>query len=756
MRLPRISPWIAGVLVFAVASLVFSLYFKGLMLTPNLKAPTFGGDGLTIHYNLQYHAAYGEGAYLDAQYFPHQESIFMTDAQALVAVIMAWLRPVFPGLSDYATGISNVLIFWSNPLAALLLFLILRRVGVRWPLALIGGCLIAMLSPQILRQLGGQYTLGFTFLLPLLVWYQLTYNKGKRYWLKSLAVAAVVILVGINNPYLYAVSIGLLLGSAGAGILLRFFERTRLPWQQLLSWIVVSLLATVAIFLTLHHFDQVEDRVRVPFGFFKNIASWGGLLSDQSTFPYEGVRAVLPGLKEPFRENRIYMGLVPICFIIAGLFVMLVPAWRKKYLKEVPARLLVLLAGVLPGLIFAFGLPFIHVEEWTYEHLGSILQFRAPVRFGWPAFYLAGIVAVYGLHLIYERGKAWWRIILVALTLVLWMVEAHQFLLGSLDDHLGPNAFTPSALDQQRTMAATLGIDTATFSSIYLLPTENGWSDKIHQPGSWRSNHDGYKLSLATSLPLLNGKLSRVSLDWVLRSLQIVSHPLIEKPLLDEIPADKDILLLASAENELARREMELLAVADTLLSNEQLILARISPAALRQRTDKARRIAAADTTANTPLLRFAPDNTTDRAFFGKGSRLVQPGWTDLHTFPADTLQLNKLTNEVSAEYELSLWAFADKSRFGGPKFYLRQLDVTGKRLREDKFWTNQTYDAQRGWLRIGIDFTPLPEATSFVLVGEYEFAYWIDEVWVQRQGKHARIGGTEDGYLYDNYRIGR
>ncbi|MEM9528671.1 MAG: hypothetical protein AAGA31_18805, partial [Bacteroidota bacterium] len=174
MTKPVSTPWWAYLLVLAVASAVFCLYFKGLMLDPNRTAPTFGGDGLTIHYNLQYHATYGEGVYLKNQYYPYEESVFMTDAHSLVAVVLAALRPIFPDVGRHSVGIANVLIYWSSPVAVLFLFLCLRRLNVRWPLALIFGLLVGMMSPQILRQMG-QYTLGFTFMLPATLWYLLSY-----------------------------------------------------------------------------------------------------------------------------------------------------------------------------------------------------------------------------------------------------------------------------------------------------------------------------------------------------------------------------------------------------------------------------------------------------------------------------------------------------------------------------------------------------------------------------------------------------
>ena len=747
MRLPELKPWQTGTIVLLAAGLLFCLYFKGLMWSPNLHAPTFGGDGLTIHYNLQYHATFGEGVYLESQYYPHKESLFMTDAQAMAAVIMAGLRPVFPGIGGYATGISNVLIFWSSPLAVLFLFLLFRRVGVRWPLAFLFGCLIAMMSPQILRQLGGQYTLGFTFLLPMIAWYQLAYDAGKRYWLKSLLIVVAVVLIGLNNPYLYAVASALLMGAAGVGILLKVTGLVRLPWNQLLQWIGVTLTTTIVIALTLAAFDQVDDRVEVPFGFFHNVAAWGGMLTDSETFTYGFIRRILPSLDAPRRENQMYLGLIPVLFALCLPLMLFVPKIRKIIRLADSPTLLVLLVGTLPGLLLGFGLPFVYFENWTYDNLGSLLQFRAPVRFSWPLFYILAISAGFALSQLYERWsgakKAW----LLALPLLLWAVDAHQFLAGHTEGKDGPSAFTPTSIREKQALMEELGVDTTGFSCIYLLPTEQGWSDKIHQDGSWRSNHDGYKISLATGLPLLNGKLSRVGLSRVLRSLQIVSHPLIPKPALGELPEGKDILLLASSEDELDPREAELFATGKLLFSNEKVELRSVSPQTLAGNAHIASTTAQKNAKAfSVKPARIAFEENEEHAFFGNGSRKVAPGWT--------TFTLPERPDSVkSRATELSFWVFADKSRFGGPKFYLRQLDKAGKRLSEQKFWTNETFDTQQGWLRVAFTFTPDPETTALELVGQYEFPYFIDELWLREVNVDV---GLTDGEgrrrMYNNY----
>jgi len=166
MPVPTRPSWKQNLLVILIATAVFSAYFQSLMWQPATTVPAFSGDGLTIHYNLTYHATYGDGATLTSQYHPYEESIFMTDAHALIGVVLAGLKPVFPNIGTHAITIANILVFWSHVLAVWLLFLILRRIEVQWPLALVVALLIAMISPQIHRQLAGQYTLGFAWLLP--------------------------------------------------------------------------------------------------------------------------------------------------------------------------------------------------------------------------------------------------------------------------------------------------------------------------------------------------------------------------------------------------------------------------------------------------------------------------------------------------------------------------------------------------------------------------------------------------------------
>lgn len=744
-RLLLRNPLLSSLLVLVIASIVSALYFQELMLTPEAKSPTFGGDGLTIHYNLQYHATYGDGAYLTSQYHPYAESVFMTDAHALLAVVFAWLRPVFPSLADHASGISNALIFWSTPIAVLFLFLTFRHFKVRWSFSIVFSLLIALMSPQILRQLGGQYTLGFTWLLPYVIWYFFTWNEGKRYWLKSVVLTLVIFLLGLNNPYLYAIAGAFLLAVAGVSILVRLTGNQSISWRQIFNWLAVFAGSTAVVFLTLELFDVVDDRVEVPFGFFHNIATWGGLVTSQDVLLYDWIHRVFPGLATPKHEHQLYLGLIPILFSASLPFLLFLPKLRKHIQIHQQPLLLIAIVGGLAGMIFGFGLPFSYFKYWTYDHLGAVLQFRAPVRFGWPLYYLLGIATGVGLsQLLDVKGWSKWARPLVLCLIVIWAVEVHQFLRGHLEDHSHGNSFRPERLDDFRDIAREAGIDTANFSSIFLLPTELGWTDKVHHNGTWRSNHDGYSLSLATGLPLLNGKLSRLSLARCLLSLQVTTHPLVNKDILNQIDTTKDILLLAAPDKNLDPPERRLRELGTSLFKSDNLELLRLDPQLLREEHNAAIAGIATDTTLTTDYHRFAYEYNKERAFFGEGSQRLGLFWQDVFKLPVDSLK-------GDGPYDISFWVYTDGRRFGGPKFYLKLEDASGGKVSEQYQWTNTVYETQHGWQRVAFQLEVPNEGATLKLISNYDHPCYVDEVLIRPVGRSVLVEDGE-GKLYNNY----
>lgn len=737
--------YLSAILCFAITIGISGLYLKGLMFDPNQHAPTFGGDGLTIHYNLQYHATYGTGTSLSSQYYPSTEAIFMTDAQGLLACVLAKLRNYFPGLPVYSVGISNFLIYWSNGLAAVMIFLCLVRLKIaNNKLAVALAVLIALLSPQIHRQTCGHYALGYAFILPSVFYFLLHRKFSAGYIIKSILLAILLILLGLNNPYLLAISCSLLLACFGIGLIANFLG-ARTPYKILFLWLAVSIISLLVTQGILHSLDEVTDRVKVPFGFFENVASFKGLFYPDETWIAKPLSKLFSSGPNSF-ESRSYIGIIPLLILFSLPF-----TWfkRKKFFKSLfnDNNLGIIFLGSIAVLIFAFGEPFNQIKEWSLAHLGQVLQFRAPGRFSW-VFYF-GIALVASVHiskLLPHLLKRKYGGLILALVLLLWATDVHQFLSWRTENRIHHNAFSPDQLAPIYKVAADLRLDSSSYHGIYLLPTEHGWTDKVYHHGSWRSNYDGYRYSLATGLPLINGKLSRASLSNTLSSMQLVSNPLIKRPLLDKFSKDKSILILRAAEAELSPDENSFMAFSDTIYTSKDLILGRVDLAQMESTSSKDRLAAKASLNGLSQAILYEHyEENSSYAYAGTGSRLLIPGKQTVIKHPISIEDSQDTIN-------MSLWYYADNSISGGP-WWTAQVKSDTKVTTELREWSLNITDTQKGWLRVEF-LLPVSESdTEIVLTSEYRNKAYIDELLI-KSAKDTITFQDGDLFYYNNYLI--
>ncbi len=733
-------------LCFVLTIAICGIYMKGLMFDPNEHAPTFGGDGLTIHYNLQFHATYGKGTQLTSQYHPHTETIFMTDAQGLLAVVLAQLRPYFPGLPAYSVGISNFLIYWSNGIAACIIFLCLIKIKVDNKLAIALAVLIALLSPQIHRQTCGHYALGYAFVLPTVFYFLVHKQLSQGYIIKAGLLTLLLITLGLNNPYLLAISCSLLLACFGVGLLASFFG-FKIQKSVLFSWLAVALLSLFITQGILHSIDEVTDRVKVPFGFFENVASFKGLLFPDETWLAKPLSSLFSEGPNSF-ESRSFIGFIPL-LVLLGLPITF---WKKKRLWTSTfneGNLAVIFLGSIAVLVFAFGEPFSLFKAWSLEHLGQVLQFRAPGRFTWVFYFAASLVTARYLsellNRLQVRKKQSISLAIIIPLLLVWSIDAHQFLSWRTKNRIHHNAFSPEQLQPYSKLTKELGIDTTNYQGIYLLPTEHGWTDKVYHDGSWSSNYNGYRLSVATGLPLINGKLSRASLSRTLNSMQLISNPLIKRPLLKELSSDKAILVLRAADQELKPHEASFFDEAEIVYSSKEYVLGKIEVQKLKENLAQKRTRATnfSDSIA-APLLYEHYESSKVKAFVGKGSRKLDVGKQTILAYP--------ISVDKNDSLNISLWYYADPSISGGPWWTAQSLSK-GKVTEEQKTWSLNLTDTQKGWLRVEFLLPVTSEIDEIKLLSEYRNPAYIDELLVRR-AKDTISLRRDDLLLYNNYII--
>jgi len=723
------------------------MYLKGLLYAPNHYAPTFGGDGLTIHYNLHYHAAFGEGAELKSQYHPHSEVIYMTDAQGVVAYVLATLRPYFPQLHQYASGISNFLIFWSNPLAAIVLFLFFLKLKVRPSLSIIFAILIALMSPQITRQVGGHYALGYAFLIPLLMYFLISLDQSlKRNIINALVLIIVLSILGINNPYLLAISGSFFLAFSGIGILAYILLRK----GRLSHFILALAVAIISLVITgsfLGSLDEVTDRTKVPYGFFGNLSTVKSIFFPSGTLLNEPLSALFKRSRQ-INEGTAYIGLVPILFLVYAPYSLIIQKtslFGSHYLGQI------LLASIAV-LLFSLGIPFLYMQEWTLDHLGKVLQFRAPGRFSWVFYYVTTMIAAFGvsrwISSIIETGRQQKAILIGTLVIGLWGLEVHQFMHRSTKGKIHHNAFNNERLVDYRHKVEELNLNGDKYEGIFLIPTEHGWTDKVHHPGKFRSNYEGYRYSLTSGLPLINGKLSRMSVSQCLSSMELLADPMVKKDLLDQFSSEKDILFVVSLENELSPQEARLVHSTNEIYKTDKYMLSSINIQEFITREHLHRQALISDNTIDSlaiPIIYDHMDNNTQYAFAGSGARNIKAGNEEILSFP--------LSNSYNHDtLELSFWYYVDHDYSGGPVWDLI-CKQKGKITYKEKLHGLDLMETQDGWMKVVFELPTKKEFESVTIESNSRHPYYIDEVLVRRIQDTISMG--IDGELFvNNYRI--
>ena len=710
-----------------MATLICLYFFKNLYLEPNTYAPTYGGDGLIIHYNLLYHSLWGEGAHLTSMHHPHGEVLYMTDGHGMFAYIIAKLRGVFPGVTYFAIGITNFIMYWSNPLSAFLLCLVLLKLRVRPWVSVLFGVGLALLSPQIIRQ-NGHYALGFSFIIPLIIHYLLQDDFNKKHVFYSFGLLLTLLFFGFNNPYLLIISTSFLLASFGFGLLIKVLFKHEISYKILLSWLAILVSSLLIFKLVVHQIDLgYVDRTRFQPGFLTSLSTWSEMIYPPETWLHSKISPYTSFTKFTF-EGRVYLGLVSIGVLFVSPIVLLI---NRSFIKRILVRnhLSILLLAAISILIFSFGIPFSYYRDFSINNLGELLQLRSPTRFSWIFYYVWGIFSVIFISQLLDlRSKKieWLAYSIVLLLLLGVSKDVYDYLSWNSRGKIHKSWFNEHNLKKYDKVIAEAGIDASDYQGIFVLPTINGWTIKVMQKGLWRSKVDSYAISLRTGLPLINGKLSRASISHSLAALQMVSNNLIKKPILEEtLDPDKAILFVSpkSSKYKPTKDERYLLSLMDTIYSDKDRTLYRAMPRVLSQAMSGMRHRVLNDYNLEDRAYiynHFNEDNSVGGFGNENGALVLGGGESIIHQ--------QEITVEQRDSLELSIWNFVDQDFPGGPYVKLTVLEK-GVKVLHQQYYAQDQIDTQNGWLRFSFDFLLEPGSYEVLVSGKFKYQYKMDEL---------------------------
>jgi len=660
------------IIVLLITGITFILSFYGeVLFSSNNILFNDSGDAIKNYFTYAYFIEHnGSCTNFEGMNHPYGEHFFYTDCHPILALTLKTLSGYFPRISPYSIGILNFFLIGSILITFLVIFRLLRELGLTRLFSLLFSISITLMAPQIFR-IDGHFALSYSIAIPL-TWlvFILSIKNPHRY-------GFIILLFFINALWLWT---HLYLGAIiSAFIITLAILKIVIPGDSSASNRIAALcLASIVISLVLtYSFIQFTDthtgRTVNPSGFFLYNAE-----ADDIFLPHEGpVRFVLDAITGNIIvqewEARSYVGFSTLILFLVLLVLMIIYLFRPKSGSPVNQFFrnrmlnLSLLASILL-LLFAMAIPFKQFPI-LLEYLPFLKQFRATGRFAWPFYFTATAFAALSFQTIFEdlysRNKRSRGVVLIIVVLVLNVSEAlpYHFKRGNMIAD-SPNFFKAELLPEDY-RAGLISIDPHKYQAIIALPFYYYGSESYTRPRDPVSVRNSIIFSYHTGLPLVNADLTRTSIPESKKIVQLVSPDYYPKEIKADIQEEKAFLVIRS-KSPLTQYEEELALKCDTVFSGKDFyILSLQLPDLFHSNSARIYK----DYHSNKPAFYFSDpfyktdssslvyynnfeDNTSPISFRGNGAYCsVKRGVNNLASFNPDTFSAEVI-------YQVNLWMY--------------------------------------------------------------------------------------------------
>lgn len=751
-----------SVLAGAVAVCILLLVYYGAFII-NADHISFSpwGDGYKNFYTVAYYLKYDSGAHFTGMNYPYGENVIYTDNQPLTTWLLKPVTMLFPALLNHVQAILVWLLMLGHLLCYYVLYKILRRFNLPDLFAVVFAILITLLSPQLIR-LNGHFSLGYTFFVPLLIWWLMNLISS-NYSIKYLVLLTALVTGSIFvHPYYFAMS-ALFIISLG---LVLFFRTKGSAIAKLASFTPVVAVVVAFIVFKLYSVitDPVIDRPAFPWGFVASRSTIADILLHQMAFINQGLKLVFPEMNISFHsEGQAYVGIIALLAGALLVLYLLLPPLRKRLLHlNIPALLITLVLASIPVLLFAMAFPFSINEQ--FEKLliyapSTIKQFRAAGRFSWVFFYvicIAAAVLVYRIYISFNKKSVAFSFLTVVV--VVWFIDINTTNNHNKKIILTYMANTDKEQDSKEVNEGLMqhGYDVSRYQAIMPIPFFQNGSEKLYIESV--TCLSSMQISLATGLPMVAGQMSRTSESISFKLVNLAGGDLIKKEAL-KLYNSKPLLAMLGGEpaNEAERKLIER---SKYLFTYDGVKYFEMPISALADNMETVRNEVAANydklynhstyysyDSLPDAVYKSFDDQAKDYAVFGAGATYNEEGLAWLYT---DTLPH---ATDKSA-YEISIWMYADNRRAAFPVLYITQVDATGKEVSvtecNPKFST-QTFGK---WVRTSATFTLENKQNKVFVSGDGTYATY-DELIIRPINTTVITHlSSKSSFTYNNFPI--
>ena len=733
-------------LFWLFVSVLFGFVISYLLMRPYIVNPNgsmyaIGGDAWTIYYNFSYHICHGIGSHLEAMAYPTGEYIYLTDAEGAFATLFQWISHHIIDLCPYSVGLIHGLNISFLVLAFMVMYFLLRALGVSNILSAFFGPLVILLSPQMLR-FGGHFGLAYPFLIPLTMLWIIRKTKVGVFEKRDVLFGLTLLFFTFNNPYL-----GFSAAAIGIASSLFWFISNRKNYKTALLLFAIPALAIAIVFLNFKFNDPYSDRINLQWGFFYFNSELKGYLYPQGSLLGNLIKGLFE--KPPSVEFEA-MQNIGLASVLLWLF------WFIYKVKNLKKPTLPLIFKIFLGasiLIFLYSSAIIFSpfpRDWVENVLGFLLMFKASARLSWSLYFVLSIGGVLILNYWYNaiQNKIG-KFFLVGIFFSLWIIELKSYIFPRFDHPAYENQFSISKNSEIQSILDQYHIDKSQYQAILALPKMMLTSDKFMSQLHWNTQYFSMRYSLVSGIPMISEILSRTPVSVSIRGIGLLSNPLIKKPFVNELDPKRNILIVLGKDHSLGDGEKYLLQQSDTIYDEKNYMLLSLKPQDIN---DTLSINYAKSQYLNHPIdsrnyIYNGFDNEgSDIVRYGNGARIFDKG----KHIVLDTI----LPFSDTLELEFSCWTHIDNKKYSIGDWTLIVLDEQNKEKASYFISTRDSADIQGNWIRSNHRFHfKKGDRIRAIFNGKQSFI--IDDLLLRPVDNEVIISDdSNDSFLYNGYLI--
>ncbi len=727
-------------------------YFLGsALIHPDQYVYAFGGDAAIMYYNIIWHSWYGKSLLLENMNYPIHESIFMTACQASLSNFFALIHTVWENnpITNHIVGSVHSIHYLMIAGCSILYYKILRHFNVAIFTSILFAILITFLSPQMLRFQAGHFGTSYPIVFAGYIYLFLRMDiDGKNQTWTAIFLFLFSLWFGFNSIYLVLIGGGFTILAAVA-----LFIANQKYRNQSIKIILPILLAILCIYFTISFTSPEMDRVQWQWGYFANNVNLTGLFHPAESLPGKYLGSTpLPIEKYCYLgiTNIIFLLIIPVLIIRSKL-----KNWSFHSIVNVPVLLSLSIASFL-FLIYASSLPF--KPQWISEILGERLSiltmFKASGRFAWPFYSVLSILSVICIDRLAKDVRFnSYRLcyLFIIIPSLIWIIETHHYLKNTVKFKVYENFYEKDRLTTLNDDLKDWGVTKESYQALYSIPIMESWNDKTRIEAPWATEFYSTRISMASGIPMINARLSRIGVKESKRAIQFGSSKYIPKEILGLINEKAILLVYGKTEQVLSTGEQELIHVAREIHSTKEYSLYEISPSQIDSLTQSAHAQAnsfcKSSNGGNILYQQGFNEYSNERvSLFDPGSLVINEEKTQ-YGFKIDSMEV------MDQNLDLSLYLHIDSEKHNLPMIQCKTF--MGQSLVEEQMVDGAgSKDSYIDWDRISftlekseIDSIQL----SFLHVNQN---FYIDQVLLQGSQDSTCHKLTNGSYLFNNYQI--